>query len=160
MVFGKRNLEQPHIFNNRAPVRIILEISSSKSTKMTRPCGAFATFGSFVNDHVEGFYINSISNCSARARLLRPRFEENRAPVRRILIILSKMFFFISAGDGILILSHLGSGKTTHVLFSGPLILANYTYIDMYIYNLCEYVCVCRFLIIYSKKFRLPGFGV
>ena len=125
---------------------------------MTRPCGAFAKFGSFVNDHVEGFYINSISNCSARARLLRPRFEENCHPARRILIILSKMFFFISAGDVILILSHLGSGKTTHVVFSGPLILANYTYIDMYIYIM--YVCMYACVDFSSKKFRLPGFGV
>ena len=40
---------------------------------------------------LDGFYINSISNCSARARLLRSSFEENRAPVQSILEILKKI---------------------------------------------------------------------
>ena len=32
--------------------------------KMTLPCGAFGKFGSFMNDDVEEFYMNSISNQS------------------------------------------------------------------------------------------------
>ena len=45
------------IFKNCAPVRSILEILS-----MTFPCGAFAEFGSFMNDDVEAFYTSSILN--------------------------------------------------------------------------------------------------
>ena len=35
---------------------------------MTLPRGAFGEFGSFMNGHVDGFYIK-LNNCSAQARL-------------------------------------------------------------------------------------------
>ena len=40
---------------------------------------------------LDGSYTNSISKCSAEALLLRPFFEENRAPVRSILKIWKKI---------------------------------------------------------------------
>ena len=42
--------------------RNFVDLSSSKSIKMTLPCGAFGKFRSCMNDDVEGFYTSSIPN--------------------------------------------------------------------------------------------------
>ena len=79
-----------YIFKNRAPARSILEISSTGMDENDAPVRSIRKIWIISNDHVERFYINSISNCSTQARLLRLRFEGNRS-VRSILKIMEKI---------------------------------------------------------------------
>ena len=87
--------------------RNFVDLSSSVSMKTTLPCGAFGKFGSLMNNDVEEFYINSISNesqCTSfevvfwvqkrgleRSPLVQLRYRirdavvQNRAPLRSIL---------------------------------------------------------------------------